>query len=180
MTGTKIINAAVWLISHQEIESRILLMQETGGRQQADRAFEWSTPGGRLNKDEDSFVGALRELREETGLDVKINSHPFSHPSASLASITYRTDTSPAIIMTKPAIIMTKPVDLNPSTVGYIILTRVDVPIELSPEHIDSKWVKISDILNDNFEKGDTKGPNPLRKYTKNSFATNKDLLTSL
>jgi len=39
------------------------------GRRNDD--FKWSNPGGHLKVNEDAYEGAIRELKEETGLDVQ-------------------------------------------------------------------------------------------------------------
>ncbi|RRJ29254.1 NUDIX hydrolase [Halocatena pleomorpha] len=46
-----------------DADERVLLVQENG---------QWYVPGGRLEADESPETGAIREVREETGVDVRL------------------------------------------------------------------------------------------------------------
>ena len=49
-------------------ENKFLLVQEA----QKDCAFKWNLPAGRLDEGETILEGAIREIKEETGLQVEL------------------------------------------------------------------------------------------------------------
>jgi len=53
------------LVCHRKSDGKFLLVQEVASR-------GWWLPGGRINKDEDLIQAAIRETKEESGIDAKI------------------------------------------------------------------------------------------------------------
>ncbi len=58
-------------------EGKILLLQESTQYEDGTNAGKWDVPGGRVNPGEKWDEGLLREIKEETGLDVNIGK-PFA------------------------------------------------------------------------------------------------------
>ena len=63
----------LWLCLHNTLRTRVLVIvgEEVLLLQSWPGNGMWSLPGGGLHKAEDPVQGALRELREETGLEVR-------------------------------------------------------------------------------------------------------------
>lgn len=57
-------------------QGRILLLQRCAA---GSRPEQWCLPGGRLHQDEDPHSALLRETFEETGLEIRIESHLHRH-----------------------------------------------------------------------------------------------------
>lgn len=58
-------------------EGKVLLIQESSQYTDGTRAGKWDMPGGRIQPGETWQDALIREVREETGLEVKIG-RPFS------------------------------------------------------------------------------------------------------
>jgi 8-oxo-dGTP pyrophosphatase MutT (NUDIX family) len=81
-TGGGVSNAAVLLINPGSSSSKrtnsgyglnkttVLILKEAKGAQSG----KWSTPGGKLDSRESPSIGASRELKEETGISLKMGS----------------------------------------------------------------------------------------------------------
>lgn len=56
---------------------------------------KWGAPGGRLNADEDAFTAAVRELREETGIEAPeislLGSHEVRMPHGTVRMTSFKT-----------------------------------------------------------------------------------------
>ncbi len=77
----------------------------------------WGLPGGWLGRDEDPAVGALRELKEETGLSAEI--------------------VAPVLLSHEP----------RPAHIGIAYLARpISAEITLSAEIIEARWVNKDDL----------------------------------
>ena len=100
----------------------------------------WGPPGGRLEPDEDPNKGILREVKEETGLDVAIMTPVGvwhgSYRDSILVSIDY----------------------LAENTSGEV---------KLSNEHSEFRWSSIEDLRNHNPKLGDTKTSFLLKDFEK-------------
>ena len=59
------------------LEGKILLLQESTNYADGTNAGKWDVPGGRISPGEMWNDALLREVKEETGLDVKIG-RPFA------------------------------------------------------------------------------------------------------
>lgn len=57
-------------------EGKALLLRESSKYEDGQHVGKYDVPGGRLNEDEDFMPGLLREIREETGLEVTVK-RPF-------------------------------------------------------------------------------------------------------
>jgi 8-oxo-dGTP diphosphatase len=53
-------------------EGKILMLQESSEYEDGNQAGKWSEPGGRINPGEHWRDALLREIQEETGLEVEI------------------------------------------------------------------------------------------------------------
>lgn len=86
----------------------------------------WHFPGGRLNKGDQSIDGLLREIKEETNLEVY--------------------DISP---------FFTKIFDEKSPKYGVFFKAKVKEPyqVQISDEHQDFKWYKKTDINSINFKQ---------------------------
>lgn len=58
-------------------DGKILLLQESSDYEDGTNAGKWDIPGGRVNPGEKWNEALLREVKEETGLDVTIG-RPFA------------------------------------------------------------------------------------------------------
>lgn len=102
-----------------EKDGNILLVKE-----KKPQAGLWNTPAGRLEQNENALEGAIREIKEETGFDIEINSLigvyvglPPGYPDTIGAKIIFRG-----------------------SIVGGELKFSKD-------ELLDAKWFKPSDVL---------------------------------
>jgi 8-oxo-dGTP diphosphatase len=73
----------------EEKQGKILLLhRNTSGR------VQWETPGGKIEEGEDSQVAAIREVKEELGVDVsilgKLGEHLFEEDGHAMHYIWYR------------------------------------------------------------------------------------------
>ncbi|MBB5869878.1 8-oxo-dGTP pyrophosphatase MutT (NUDIX family) [Allocatelliglobosispora scoriae] len=72
MTGIRHFTAGAIVLDDRD---RVLLIHH-------NRIDQWLYPGGHLEPDEDPAEAALREVREETGIEAEIiGPEPFRHPS---------------------------------------------------------------------------------------------------
>ncbi|MBP9686486.1 MAG: NUDIX domain-containing protein [Candidatus Doudnabacteria bacterium] len=69
MVVDKLFVATKALIVH---EGKVLLLQESTAYADGTNAGKWDLPGGRLHPDESFRDALLREVKEETGLDVTV------------------------------------------------------------------------------------------------------------
>lgn len=88
-------------------------------RSSADRP--WSIPGGRIHEDESATDGIVREIREETTLDVDIGP-----PVQTLTDVWYTSEGEPMF------------------TVVYASETQ-DEDVVLNHEHEEFQWVPVSE-----------------------------------
>jgi len=90
------------------------------------RSKTWSLPGGRLDKNEAWDMAFIREIKEETNLDI-VNIKPFA--------INILTD---------------------PYQIKYCVYfdTNIKDPddMKISPEHSNFKWIKLSEVPKIKFE----------------------------
>lgn len=83
----------------------------------------WGTPGGWLNRNEDPAAGALRELREETGLTVELKS----------------------VVLIKR--------EHHPPHVGIVFLAyATPQPMQLSGEIMEARWFYPHDLPHEMFD----------------------------
>lgn len=57
-------------------DGKVLLLQESSQYADGTNAGKWDMPGGRLNPGEHFYDGIVREVKEETGLDIELG-RPF-------------------------------------------------------------------------------------------------------
>ncbi|MFW6231154.1 MAG: NUDIX domain-containing protein [Nanoarchaeota archaeon] len=79
----------------------------------------WDFPGGKLEKDEDPIDGVIREVKEETNLDVKITGKHSTHEEE---------------INGKPNRFITYHAEV------------LGGEVKLSEEHVDHRWAKEEEI----------------------------------
>ena len=85
----------------------------------ATKPYIWAPPGGRLNKDEDPNMGIIREIKEETDLEVEV-----------LAPV----DVWFGNWRGKPLM-----------SIDYLVKI-IDGEIKLSEEHSEYRWVSIKEL----------------------------------
>jgi len=96
-------------------ESKVLLIKRRPN--DVHKPSQWEIPGGRLDIGEDPFEGLKRETREETGLDIEIETPVDVHH--------FTRDDGQVITM-------------------IIFLCRpLNQEVKLSEEHTDYKWVDL-------------------------------------
>jgi 8-oxo-dGTP pyrophosphatase MutT (NUDIX family) len=83
----------------------------------------WEMPGGALEYREQPHEGALREIKEETNLDVEL---------------LYPISTSSGFSKKKP--------DIQVVRIAFLCLSKNSDPLSLSHEHIEYQWVKPEQI----------------------------------
>lgn len=98
-------------------DGKILILKRAG----SDSDAKWSLPGGALEKDEDPTDGIIREIKEETGLEVS-SVIPFSLRS-------YRNKEDDFVVI-----------------IGYKCNSGSE-EVVLNEEHTDSKWLSSQEIL---------------------------------
>lgn len=106
-------------------DSKVLVGLRNGSRGKG----QWALPGGYMNHDETSRAAALRELKEETGLDLLA-----CHRAAEVAFAVEENLN-----------------DLSTRTVGlnYMYLLEDDVELTAGDDFDEVKWVPLKDILED-------------------------------
>jgi adenylate kinase len=100
-----------------EVDGEVLLLQRS---KKEDQSYTWGIPGGKLEDGEDGLTGLLREMREETGLDL------------SAEAITHAADRF-ALIPGWQYILKI-----------YKLKLETKPEISLSDEHVNFKWVPLS------------------------------------
>ncbi len=96
-------------------EGRVLILRSPEGK--------WLLPGGRINKGEDSLPGLVREVKEETGLDLD--------RVLSVINVDTWYDEKGAWC-----------------TIGFECTVRATEPITLSHEHDEYRWVAEPELDN--------------------------------
>ncbi len=100
----------------------------------------WGPPGGRLEPDEDPNKGVMREVREETGLEVELLMPVYvwhgNYQNGLLTSIDYLATTSSG-------------------------------EVQLSKEHSEFRWSTIEDLRNHHPKLGETKTSFLLKDFEK-------------
>lgn len=105
------VNSATILLTKS---NKTLLLKKTYGK------LGWTTPGGRIDDNETSFMAATRELSEETGISLSMAD------IEDMATFVY-IDTEIYIIL--------------------LLIDEDDLYVELSYEHSDYAWVHLDDLF---------------------------------
>ena len=84
MTTKKIVNVAVAVI---QFEQQVFIAKRRADQHQGNR---WEFPGGKIEQDEGTAAALIRELQEETGIDISheqiepLLDIPFEYPEKSV------------------------------------------------------------------------------------------------
>ncbi|QED46286.1 NUDIX hydrolase [Cytobacillus dafuensis] len=107
---------------------------------------KWNFPSGRIENGEDILYTACREVKEETGFDVKLNS--------TTGVYNFISSTNDQVIL----------FHFTGEVTGGSLNLEED-------EIIDSKWIKVNDLMK--FEDEELREPRVLKKIIKNLFKGN-------
>ena len=99
-------------------EGKILVMKRS---QKCTRPGGWDFPGGGLNRGEDPYEGAKREIKEETGLEVA-NIKPVE-------VVSFFNEENDFIVM-----------------IGYKATVDINAVVTLSWEHDEYKWINPNEV----------------------------------
>ena len=103
-----------------ELSDKILLLKRLEYKSQGGK---WGLPGGKLDKDEDKITAMIREIQEETGINIKPSKLKFFRSA-------YAHHSS----------------DFVYHMFSYQLLQLNQIKIS-SKEHADYKWVSINEAL---------------------------------
>jgi 8-oxo-dGTP diphosphatase len=107
-------------------DKKVLLVKRS--KNDSHRAGEWEFPGGELEANEDLRGGLMREILEETGINIKIGLPVY------ISDLVLKEQGIRYILV----YILCKTVDANPKII-------------LSSEHTDYKWIDVESVKKRDF-----------------------------